>query len=76
MNFIAKKVLEHKIDKEDKKYIAPHFPAGVITLKEEETISRVGKIVSLYEKKGKTPERLGIFIEKMEWDKFKEEMTQ
>ena len=31
MNFIAKKILEHKIDKEDKKYIAPHFPAGVIT---------------------------------------------
>ena len=31
MNFIIKKVLEQKIDKEDKKYIAPHFPGGVVT---------------------------------------------
>ena len=45
-------------------------------LKEKEVIGWVAKIVSLYEKKGKTLERLGIFIEKMGWDKFKEEMTQ
>ena len=31
MNFILKKVMEQKIDKEDKKYIAPHFIGGVVT---------------------------------------------
>lgn len=40
---------------------------------EEEVVGIVERIVSLYEKKGKTPERLGIFIEKMGLDKFKEE---
>ena len=31
MNFFLKKVMEQKIDKEDKKYIAPHFPGGMLT---------------------------------------------
>lgn len=45
-------------------------------LGESEVVEIAGKIISLYEKKGKTPERLGIFIEKMGWDKFKEEITR
>jgi len=31
VNIIMKKMLEHKIDKHDKKSIAPHFPGGVVT---------------------------------------------
>ena len=42
-------------------------------LNEQEVIHAVERIVSLYEKKGRTPERLGIFIEKMGLEKFREE---
>ena len=45
-------------------------------LKEDEVITLVEKIVAFYEKKGKTPERLGIFIEKMGLEKFKEEVIE
>lgn len=45
-------------------------------LGESEVVEIVGKIISLYEKKGKTPQRLGIFIEKIGWEKFKEEITR
>ena len=45
-------------------------------LTEEEIIALVEKIIGLYERKGKTPERLGIFIEKMGWKKFKEEVAK
>lgn len=45
-------------------------------LDEGEVVDTVEKIIRLYEGKGKTPERLGIFIEKMGWDKFKEEITR
>lgn len=31
MNFVAKKILEHKLVEEDRKYIVPHFPGGVVT---------------------------------------------
>ena len=36
-----KRVLEHKVDKEDKKYIAPHFAAGVATLEDLRRIADV-----------------------------------
>lgn len=45
-------------------------------LKENEVMEVVEKIVSLYEKKGKTPQRLGFFIEKMGFEKFKEEVIK
>lgn len=31
MNFLVKKIMMKKLDKEDKKFIAPHFRAGVVT---------------------------------------------
>lgn len=44
-------------------------------LGENEVIDIVERIVNVYEKKGKTPERLGFFIEKMGFEKFKEELS-
>lgn len=48
----------------------------VENLKENEVMGVIEKIVSLYEEKGKTPERLGSFIEKMGFEKFKEEVIK
>jgi NAD(P)H-nitrite reductase large subunit len=41
---------------------------------EEEVIYIIGRIISLYEKKGKTPERLGMFIERIGFESFKEKV--
>lgn len=42
-------------------------------LNEGEVLDTVARIIGVYEKKGRTPERLGAFIERVGLDKFKEE---
>ncbi len=41
MNFLAEKLVLKKLDREDKKFIAPHFPGGVVTPSELRLIASV-----------------------------------
>ena len=47
----------------------------VENISEQEVIEIVKRIVSFYQEKGKTPERLGLFIDRIGFERFKEKVS-